>query len=66
MNHKATLANQLRKLESKLTDLHDRLNEKYGPANDLTQLAMWSYAICYACSTDLEYIMDEGHQDEEN
>lgn len=65
MNHKATLANQLRRLESKLTLLHDSLNDRYGPANELTQLSMHCFALVFACSTDLEYIMDEGHSDEE-
>jgi len=65
MNHKATLANQLRRLETKLTDLHDKLNDRFGPANELTQISMHAFALVFACTTDLEYIMDEGHSDEE-
>lgn len=66
MNHKATLANQISRLLTKLEKLHDLCNETKGSANPMTMELMHMYAICYACSVDLEYIMDEGHSDEDN
>ena len=59
MNRKQTLLNQLRKMQTRLEELHDGFNVKYGPAHDYTRQTMHLYALAFASVCDAESLFDE-------
>ncbi len=56
---KASILNQLRKLEVQLAEIHDAMNNKYGAAHEMTQKTMWAYARVFSVLSDVETAFDE-------
>lgn len=63
---KASILNQLRKLEVQLAEIHDAMNNKYGAAHEMTQKTMWAYARVFSVLSDAENLFDEQSLSEED
>lgn len=59
MTRQQRLLNQLRKLEEKITIIHDELNDTKGSADKLTQLSMHCYVLAIASVTDIESLIED-------
>lgn len=59
MNRRATLLNQLRKIQTKIERCHDWANAKYGSAHELTQELMFAFALTFASVTDVESMLED-------
>ena len=59
MTRQQRLLSQLRKLEEKLVDLHDGLNDRYGSANEFVQMSMYCYVMSLSCVMDIESLMED-------
>lgn len=61
MTRQQRLLSQLRKLEEKLTTLHDQMNEKFGSSNEFVQMSMYCYVMSLSCVMEIEgFIEDDG------
>lgn len=59
MNDKLQHAlNQSRKLQERLERLHDNLNDKFGPSNELTILGVAAYCVSFGIMCDLEALVE--------